>query len=1044
MGRSPGVGRIKILERGCSGLRGCRNSHGDSEVPTKGYLALHALPGGCRHIIVETNDDIEAPPGVTLRDPEDMPAWRHAIFDGVKDSLDKSFPQSYGGVQLEVSNTHYVDPEHYDLAAQKHALLHDKYLSRRLKGTVTLKDATSGEPIEEKTLTLMRVPYLTERGTFIQNGNEHTSAQQLRLQPGVYTRKQSSGGLESHFNCKTGTGNAFRVGFEPETAQYKLKIQQANLHLYSLLHDLGIPDDKLEKSWGADILARNRQKYDSRVLDKAYERIVMKHNKTPTATKEDKARLVQEAWDSAKIDRGVAQHNLPSMFSMEKSSAWRKEGEEVEAKEKAMEFAPSLDHEDMVVTSEGTRWSALHHPYQNDDSWLKWYAGYCEGKRTKEDPYQKMRWKRFYRLNVDRFKDAPTVPRGLALQGWAIDPLSLLSGETLEAFKEKWPGHSKKASEEPLEVIPPEPRGLLFLEKAARYGAGVIFKMPNGKYLLEKNYKAKGMPEEAVGKLRPAGGGKSKRDANLRQTILREMEEEFGLDPKESADKIKLLGYIDDGGKFDSCAMFEMTDHDLKPGTYQASNSKDEKVVLVEADLDHPDYIGAHPKDLRKYSDKNYEGVDKSASQVPQTAAPGWDWKEGLLTDPDSLKLQRFSHDMKQFPESWKKDFNPQDFIDSYTQRGNEAMSVRPIGLNPINEIQVLRNAASITNPRFKWHGDIIAPPAEMLDGLPTDDPALKGYFQRDAAGKVTGVQDSALHYLSFQKSPESGYRQLWYEEDPKTFGKFNQYYTEAKSAKLPVSYKNLDHFIQLRDPEFHKYKQQIDARIGHNMRNTVPMYEAMADDMVKGDTLLRHKPQVQLPPDLKHLPAVAALLGAGALGAYLYHRHNKKEHDKEASAGSTLEDYLEFAGISKEAVYDLEKSAVIAEENGEFVLYTKDRSRVLGRHPSMAKAEAQERAIQISKHTQEKEAAHHLSPGADTLEQLIAAKAYSDAGDYTNKAVLMSHLLQKHGDEFEVTDDSTPHWGVTHVPSGFQIHVSRNIVPAKVHLRKEHDENDL
>jgi len=44
-------------------------------------------------------------------------------------------------------------------------------------------------------------------------------------------------------------------------------------------------------------------------------------------------------------------------------------------------------------------------------------------------------------------------------------------------------------------------------------------------------------------------------------------------------------------------------------------------------------------------------------------------------------------------------------------------------------------------------------------------------------------------------------------------------------------------------------------------------------------------------------------------------------------------------------------KEAVIKQEDGEWVLYTRDESRVLGRHPTKAKALAQERKIQIEKH---------------------------------------------------------------------------------------------
>jgi len=114
-----------------------------------------------------------------------------------------------------------------------------------------------------------------------------------------------------------------------------------------------------------------------------------------------------------------------------------------------------------------------------------------------------------------------------------------------------------------------------------------------------------------VGKLRPAGGGKSKRDRDLRDTILREIKEEFGIPEKVTAKKIKLLGYINDG-EFKDCAVFEMQGHGLTPGKYQASNSKNEFVNLVESTLDDPLYIGPKPAELRKFKDKKHPGNDDS------------------------------------------------------------------------------------------------------------------------------------------------------------------------------------------------------------------------------------------------------------------------------------------------------------------------------------------------------------------------------------------------------------------------------------------------
>jgi len=151
--------------------------------------------------------------------------------------------------------------------------------------------------------------------------------------------------------------------------------------------------------------------------------------------------------------------------------------------------------------------------------------------------------------------------------------------------------------------------------KTARYGAGVLFRNPDGTYLLEENQPEKGPPDEYVGKLRPAGGGKSKSDKNLRETIIREIGEEFGLSEDFVKDRIKLIGYINHG-KFEDCAMFEMVDHGLKPGVYQATNSPTEKIKLVKSTLEDPLYVGAHPKKLRKYSLRGYRGMGRNKNKI--------------------------------------------------------------------------------------------------------------------------------------------------------------------------------------------------------------------------------------------------------------------------------------------------------------------------------------------------------------------------------------------------------------------------------------------
>lgn len=262
------------------------------------------------------------PNGVTLYEPEDMDFYRSSMFTGAKDALQSSFPLKYGGHRIELKDLDYEGPDVVSPREQKAAKMGDKYLTKKLRGVLELYDDNTGQLLStSKRTTLMNVPWLTERGTFIHNGSEYATASQSRLLPGAYTRRKANGNGETQFNSKLGTGPSFRVEFEPGKAEYRLKVgDTSNLHLYSLLNQIGVPDEQLSAIWGDDILARNKESFDIRTLDKVYKQLVKPKDLNPSATTEEKAAAVKNALNRARINREVAQKTLPGMFSDE----WRK------------------------------------------------------------------------------------------------------------------------------------------------------------------------------------------------------------------------------------------------------------------------------------------------------------------------------------------------------------------------------------------------------------------------------------------------------------------------------------------------------------------------------------------------------------------------------------------------------------------------------------------------------------------------------------------------------------------------------------------------
>lgn len=263
------------------------------------------------------------PAGVDLIDVDDMADRRGRFYKSAASAITKSFPKVYGGLRMEVGNVDYDGPEDWTPAEQKKALLTDGFLARKLRGDVSLFDDKTGELIEQKRVSLMRVPHLTERGTFIHGGNEYTTVMQSRLVPGVYTRRRGNGELETQFNVRPGTGRQFRVGFEPESAQYRLRVSTANLHLYSLLHDLGVPDEQLAATWGDEILGINRGKYDKRVFEKAYQKFVPPHMRKEEVSHEAKKEAIRGALEGMQMSELVARRHLPVLFDRKKQAAYR-------------------------------------------------------------------------------------------------------------------------------------------------------------------------------------------------------------------------------------------------------------------------------------------------------------------------------------------------------------------------------------------------------------------------------------------------------------------------------------------------------------------------------------------------------------------------------------------------------------------------------------------------------------------------------------------------------------------------------------------------
>lgn len=399
---------------------------------------------------------------------------------------------------MELDDLDYDDVEDVDVASQREALMKDEYLAKRLRGTVRLVDDISGDELGRERRTLMQVPYLTERGTFINNGSEWGHIMQARLLAGAYSRRQDNGELETQLNVRHGTGTPFRVRLEPETAQFRMKVGGSNLHLYSLLKDLGVPDEDLSRRWGPELFARNAKKYDARVIGKAYKNLVSRKKQQELNLQpednEGKAAAIKQALQDSRLHADAVARTLPGLLGGKKSASAMRRGWSVRASAwKNIEFDPNLQiaHAGIKVSAVVSPWvlrplsqyseeditealvkiasassltevlddPGIHSMFHSDSplNWCRWLAAYEDGRRDLiRDEYRIAQWKAACAGRIESFHqtgDAESVSDSWC---WGIQPHSITGDEQEQMMIVKAAGFGRlsEMADESMQVAP--------------------------------------------------------------------------------------------------------------------------------------------------------------------------------------------------------------------------------------------------------------------------------------------------------------------------------------------------------------------------------------------------------------------------------------------------------------------------------------------------------------------------------------------------------------------------------------------------------------
>lgn len=249
------------------------------------------------------------PPAPVLRGFSDYRTTRKNILDGVQAAVASKFPLQNARYTIEATDLHYGREEPYSLKEQQEALMQNQSLFVPLRGKLVMKDNATGQVLDQtaKSLTLARVPYLTDRGTFINAGSEYTVANQSRLLAGPYVRKRKSGEFEAHFNTMPGKGRGFRIAFMPDTGKFVAEIGQSVAPAYPMFKALGVEDEILERTWGKELLESNKlgSSYDAARI---YERLT----NNPSKGLDDNTiyQGIKDALNSTELDPEVTRRTL--------------------------------------------------------------------------------------------------------------------------------------------------------------------------------------------------------------------------------------------------------------------------------------------------------------------------------------------------------------------------------------------------------------------------------------------------------------------------------------------------------------------------------------------------------------------------------------------------------------------------------------------------------------------------------------------------------------------------------------------------------------
>ena len=187
-----------------------------------------------------------------------------AIKQHITNGIASIFPIKTDAGSIELLRVEFKEPN-VSTTVQRSTLLSGKSLTCNVYGLFRRLNA-NGHELEQARVKILDLPVITHRGTFIVLGKDYSVFNQMRLKPGVYTKKsEDTEDVTTSFNLGKGLG--FKLSLSPSDGVFYVRFDKSRassssikIPLYSLLRALGVSDDVIKQQWGDKIYQNNISK----------------------------------------------------------------------------------------------------------------------------------------------------------------------------------------------------------------------------------------------------------------------------------------------------------------------------------------------------------------------------------------------------------------------------------------------------------------------------------------------------------------------------------------------------------------------------------------------------------------------------------------------------------------------------------------------------------------------------------------------------------------------------------------------------------------